>query len=86
MVANEKEAKHQILCSFDPVCELFHNGMKHSPFCFAEWDVVQINYYAHETSAFTRCFSVGKTAVLAYERDSAKWKAEFSAHLCISQE
>lgn len=34
MVANEKEAKRHVLCSFDPVCELFHNknNQKQSPF------------------------------------------------------
>lgn len=85
MVANEKEAKHHILCSFDPVFEFFHNVEKHSPFRSTELNAVQINYYACEISSLTRCFSYGGSAVYAYESHSVKWKAGFSAHLLISQ-
>lgn len=32
MVANEKEANHHILCSYDIKFELFHSVQKHTPF------------------------------------------------------
>lgn len=85
MVSNEKEAKHHILCSFDLLFEFFHYVEKHSPFSSTELNAVQINYYACEISALTRCFSDGGSAVYAYECHSAKGKAGFSAHLLISQ-
>jgi len=84
-VANEKEAKHCFLCSFDPMFEFFHNVEKRSPFWSTGLNVVQINYYVCETSALTRCFSDGGSAVCAYKSHSAKRQAGLSAHLLISQ-
>lgn len=85
MVAKEKEAKHHILCSYDPKFELFHSVQKHSHFWSRELNVAQINYFAWEMSALKRHFSDGRSAIHAYESHSEEWKAGFSAHLLISQ-
>lgn len=56
MAANEKEANHHILCSYDIKFELFHSVQKHTPFWSIELNVAQINYFIWEMPALKKLF------------------------------